>query len=1046
MTKEQQQAKFEAAYQNLNAEQRLAVDTLEGPVMVIAGPGTGKTQILSARIGKILNDTDALPENILCLTYTDAGVVAMRKRLLQFIGALAYKVNIYTFHAFCNDVIQDNLSLFEKTALDAISELESIELFTQLINEFEKDNPLKRYRGDVYYEINNLKSLFSTMKKEGWSVDFIHECIDKYLVDITTRDEFIYKKATKQFKAGDLKQGKIDEEHDKMAKLRAAVNEFPRFQEKMKQRNRYDFDDMINWVIKAFQENQHLLRNYQEQYLYVLVDEYQDTSGTQNKIVELLMSYWEVPNVFVVGDDDQSIYRFQGANVENMLAFARKYEKDLLKVVLTNNYRSTQPILNISKTLIERNQERLVNQVDGLDKNLTAANPKYLGVHSMPLLKEYETIDHEMIDVVLQLEKLIANGVPPGKIGVIYKENKYGEQLAAYSKVKKVPVYSKRSQNLLDIPFAKKIIHSLRYLAAEHDTPFGGEEMLFELLHFDWWHIPAMEIANLTVEVSERAWSTNKTHLRKLMNEKKLLPPKDLFSKSQHEKLSHASDVLEQLITDVVNETLQKLLAKLLTDSGILTYVMRHEEKIWLLEIIAALFNFVKEETRRNPAMNLLDLIRVLDLMQKEAISLPIVRVSGNEKGVNLLTAHGSKGLEFQYVFFVGCNAANWEGKRKPSGGYSLPDTMFTTVPKDKDFEELRRLFYVALTRAEQYLTISYSKSKADGKLLEPSMFIAEMQEQHALPVETIELSETAIADFQGLFLASLLAPEIEQPEADYITRLLDNFSMNVTALSNYLDCPLKFYYNNLIRVPSSKNEATEFGSAIHFALEQLFKKMQTNQEIFPEKEVFVKDFNWYLYRHREFFTKEQYERRLEQGQMVLFDYYDTYVPTFHKIVSVERSIRNVLIKGIPIKGKLDKLEFFGKDVVVVDYKSGDVDKAQSKLTAPSDKTPNGGDYWRQAVFYKLLIDNYDQKDWKVSGVVFDFVEPDKKKGYIQKKLTITPEDVTTVTNQIITVWDKIQQRDFYTGCGKKDCKWCNFVKDNNIAIALHEIGEEGEE
>jgi len=130
MTRQQQEEKFKEAYATLNPEQRLAVDTIEGPVMVIAGPGTGKTQILSARIGKILNDTDALPENILCLTYTDAGVVAMRKRLLQFIGADAYKVNIYTFHAFCNDVIQDNLSLFEKTALDAISELESIELFT----------------------------------------------------------------------------------------------------------------------------------------------------------------------------------------------------------------------------------------------------------------------------------------------------------------------------------------------------------------------------------------------------------------------------------------------------------------------------------------------------------------------------------------------------------------------------------------------------------------------------------------------------------------------------------------------------------------------------------------------------------------------------------------------------------------------------------------------------------------------------------------------------------------------------------------------------
>ena len=151
------QKKFDEEYQKLNTKQRLAVDTIEGPVMVIAGPGTGKTQILAARIGKILLDTDALPENILCLTYTDAGTIAMRKRLQQFIGANAYKVNIYTFHSFCNDIIQDNLNLFEKNSLEAISELESIELFKQLIDTFPKGHLLKRYRGDVYYEVTNLR-------------------------------------------------------------------------------------------------------------------------------------------------------------------------------------------------------------------------------------------------------------------------------------------------------------------------------------------------------------------------------------------------------------------------------------------------------------------------------------------------------------------------------------------------------------------------------------------------------------------------------------------------------------------------------------------------------------------------------------------------------------------------------------------------------------------------------------------------------------------------------------------------------------------------
>src|SRR4030095_14577274 len=349
--------KFREEYGKLNKEQQLAVDTIEGPVMVIAGPGTGKTQILAARIGRILLNTDADPSNILCLTYTEAGVVAMRKRLQEFIGPDAYKVNLYTFHAFCNDVIQENLSLFERNSLDPVSELERIEYLRELIDKLPKNHPLKRYRGDAYFEIRNLQLLFSTMKREGWTPSFLSEKIDEYLDDLHNREEFIYKRAYKHFKAGDRKLERIKEEEERMEKVRSAVNEFDTFQQIMKSKGRYDFDDMINWVIRAFEENKNLLARYQEQFLYVLVDEYQDTSGTQNKLVELLINYWDKPNVFVVGDDDQSIYRFQGASVENMTGFEKSYKEDLVKVVLTSNYRSVQSILDVSRALIERNNE-----------------------------------------------------------------------------------------------------------------------------------------------------------------------------------------------------------------------------------------------------------------------------------------------------------------------------------------------------------------------------------------------------------------------------------------------------------------------------------------------------------------------------------------------------------------------------------------------------------------------------------------------------------------------------------------------------------------
>jgi len=1046
VNRERLEKKFREEYEKLNEKQRVAVDTIDGPVMVIAGPGTGKTQILACRIGKILLDTDTLPENILCLTYTDAGVLAMRKRLQQFIGPDAYKVSIYTFHAFCNDVIQDNLGLFEKTALDPVSDLERIELFKELIDSFPKGHPLKRYRGDVYFEINNLESLFSTMKREGWTPAFLDDKITEYLAGLPEREEFVYKTSRAgKWNKGDLKPAYHDEV-ERMEKLRAAVGEFDHFQQLMRQRNRYDFDDMINWVIRAFEENSHLLADYQERYQYILVDEYQDTSGTQNRLVELLISYWDKPNVFVVGDDDQSIYRFQGANVENMLSFAGAYRDALVTVVLKNNYRSTQPILDLARTLISRNEERLVKKMEGLSKELTSSGKHISHLTHPPVFREYETQREEMAGIAREVQALVAADVSPGRIGIIYKENKYGEELARYFNLLEIPVYSKRNLDILTIPLAQKIVLLLKYLASEHDVPFSGDEMLFEILHADWFGIPPLEIAKLSMEAAGKRFTQESSSLRVLLQEKLNTPPKDLFSHSLSEKIQRAAGVIEQLIADVPNDTLQHLFEKIIRTTGILDRVMQAPDKHWQLRVLTGLFDFIKEETRRNPYLRLQDLVNLLGLMETEKISMPLVQVSGTEKGVNLLTAHGAKGLEFEYVFFAGCNASVWEKKRKPGGGYKLPDTIFHTRPAASEEEELRRLFYVALTRAEQHLFISYSRFKNDGKELEPSMFIAEILDHHDLPVEKIPGDPAWLDQFVALSFHEAQAPEIEKLEEEVTGRILEKFVMNVTALNNYLNCPLEFYYKNIVRIPSPKNEAAEFGSAVHYALEKLFRKMrESGKDEFPPVSVFIADFEWYMHRHRESFTKEQFDRRLEYGREILTSYYHERISRFSRIVSIELTIRNVTLKGVLLKGKLDKLEFDGKSVNIVDYKTGDPDKAIAKLKGPSAKLPAGGDYWRQAVFYKILVDHYEHKDWKAVSTEFDFVEPDKKKNYRREKLVITPEDIAAVTAQVLDTWEKIKRREFYTGCGREDCHWCHFVKNNHLAIAFHELQEEEE-
>ena len=1034
---------YQKVYRQLNPEQKVAVDTIEGPVMVIAGPGTGKTQILGARIGKILLDTDAGPENILCLTYTDAGAVAMRRRLLTFIGPDAYKVQVFTFHAFCNEIIQNNLSLFDKQSMDPVSDLERIEILKRLIDQLPKGNPLKRYRGDVYYEMSNLQGLFSAMKREGWTPAFLEERIDAHIRNMESDEEFLYKNSRAgKWTKGEKKPAYFTE-LERMDKLRAAIGEFNRYQEAMRRANRYDFDDMINWVNGAFQENQALLADYQERFQYILVDEYQDTSNSQNNLIELLVSYWENPNVFVVGDDDQSIFRFQGANLENMEEFASRRIRDNmteLVVVLTRNYRSTQPILDAAEALIERNQERLVRKMEGLSKKLESAHPERSGDMPAPQLHEYLSMRHEMTGIVDQIGALIAGGASPRQIAVIYRENKYGEELARVLQLRQIPFYSKRRLNLLQIPFARHVITILRYLDAESQLPFSGDALLFEILHFPFFQIGAMDIARMSVAVTERKYKESYS-LRQHLYERARSVPADLFTPPVNPDIRKVSACLEQWLKDLHNLTLQQLFERVIREGGILSYVIGSPEKIWLMKVLTALFDFIKEENQRNQDLNLGSLVETFDLMASNGLPISITQLEGNDQGVNLLTAHGSKGLEFRWVFLAGCNKEYWEGKRKPSRGYALPNTVFRTAEKGSDAEELRRLFYVALTRAEVFLNLSWSRFRADGKELEKTVFIEEIREREPLPVEQIEVPEEALMDLEALRFQEGMAPEIGAVEEAFLKPLLDRFVMNVTALNNYLYCPLQFYYQSLIRIPSGKSEAAEFGVAAHFALRRLFEKMQASPDkrTFPSKHVFLQDFDWWLVRHRESFTREGFARRTEYGHEVLGNFYDTHVNAWPTVTLVELNVKAVM-DDIPLKGQLDKLEFSGREVNVVDYKTGDPDKALPKLKPPGEKIPDGGDYWRQAVFYKILLDNAPSRNWEVVSTEFEFVEPDGKKQYIRRKVPITPADIGTVKSQVRRVWERVQARDFYTGCGKPDCHWCNFVKENRLAVALHEV------
>ena len=309
-----------------------------------------------------------------------------------------------------------------------------------------------------------------------------------------------------------------------------------------------------------------------------------------------------------------------------------------------------------------------------------------------------------------------------------------------------IPVFTKKTANLFDQVLIQQIIKILDYLACEWDQPNEGANLLFEILHFSWWKISPITIASLTLEANQLKYTNPENTFRKVLVDKTKEVQTTLFSEGGMNEVAKAMKVLEDLIGQVANVTLINLIEQVLQKTGIIQSILTGHQKNYELNIVSSFFDFIKEETHRHPTLHLTELVEMLTLMRKEDIRLPLPITTGNEAGVNLLTTHGSKGLEFQYVFLAGTNAHYWEKKRRTANaGYSLPDTVLSSLEHADDIEELRRLFYVAMTRAKQFLTISFSAFKAEGKEAEPSQFIIEVLEGKESQIQKIEIGRAHV-------------------------------------------------------------------------------------------------------------------------------------------------------------------------------------------------------------------------------------------------------------------------------------------------------------
>lgn len=1037
---------FDAAYQMLNAKQREAVDHIYGPVLTLAGPGTGKTQLLTVRIGHIVRTTDTDIRNILCLTYTDAGAHAMRKRLQSFIGPDAYNANIYTYHAFCNDIIKSNTEYFGGYRdLQSVTDLELVDVYREIIDSWGKDHPMKRFGGQLYFDKSRLEDLFSNMKKEGWTTADIQVALDGLRDYIIKEDLERAERGEKQLwhylrksgdnAKGDFKQSQYDKYRAKFDNLLVASESLQDYDRILAKKERFDYQDMIQWVIDAFREYPDLLADYQERFQFILVDEYQDTNGTQNELIFLLADNVvdEKPNLFVVGDDDQAIYRFQGANMKNIETFVERYQPHI--IVLENNYRSYQGILDRAQRLINHNQQRIAGEGTDIEKRLIESRNLTQQTGTDPIFRQYKNVSQEEYGVVTEILKLKQEGVALDDIAVIYRSHRNVDNMVKYLTLHDIPLNIKKKVDVLKEMDVLRLLNILTYVYKEHEKTHSANHMLFEIMHYDFFELTVRDIGLVSIYCSRRTEDQyeDKKYIEVLRSEEHLRKAEV----THVDKLLQFATIIDAWVGMKPNVTMQVLFEHMLTQSGLLDQILRSEDTAWRLQVINTFFNLVKDESDKSPDFALEELMDMLAKMKEHEIALPIAKVTSSESGIHFLTNHGSKGLEFKYVFMIRCEEKNWV-KKGNAFKFSYPPTL-TFKAGDADEEDERRLFYVGMTRAKDRLYLSYSELSETDKDQSPCQFFTEILESEG-EVEQMLVDDTGLLRYKA-DLMRYRQGKVEIIDHDLVDRVLARFTMSSTSLNKYLKCPVTFYFENILRIPMARTAPFGYGNAIHHSLEYFFKEIEKDPERkIPAVAVLLKYFADGMKKYHSHFTKKEYDLTLLRGEKTLTEYYEERSGSWSRprAYHLEYSV-STEHAGVPITGKLDRVEEYDDHVAVVDYKTGKYNSGKLKPSIGGDDL--GGDYWRQIIFYKMLMDGDLKYRGRMRKGTMDFVEKDGDK-YKAADFEVAGFEVELVEKQLVGAYEAIKRHEFEEGCDDEKCTWCNFVKDN-LSVSLPQQTED---
>jgi len=996
---------FDQAYKKLNDAQRQAVDTIEGPVLVLAGPGTGKTQVLTTRIANILKETDTAPESILALTYTDAATREMKERLIKLIGKDGYYVKVTSYHSFCSDVISENPERFSRPkGLNIATDLEKIQLIKEILEA--GSYPLLKPAGDPIYFIKYILDAIGDLKREGYPIEKY-----KQLVNLLT-EEFDIEK-------GDLGKGAFKEKESLVEKNSELVDIYEKYQQKLSAIGRYDFEDMINWVVEAFEKYPDFLLTYQEKFQYILGDEYQDTNNSQNRLIFALSGFWgEKANVMVTGDPNQSIFRFQGASKENVREFESSFPH-LTKIVLDQNYRSTQNLLNASAGLL--GESPLKHTVKFRDLPVKVAK------FSSTLFEDEFIVD--------TIKRKIKAGAKASDFAVITKDNTDIENLVNLFKSKGLPYRLEGGVNILTTPLISQFLKIID-LVTSFQSKFNDLD-LFLALNFPYFKLNPLSV----LKISRFAHEKHESLMDALLDANPEVDP-DVI------------DVFHRFLgwnTKAATHTVPEIFQIIFQESGLLDYVLSLPQPILELNRFGTLFDDVKKQAAAFPGLNLFGYVSNLKTMDENSIKLEEQALIGDKNAVTLTTVYKAKGLEWKTVFIYRFADTHWGNHTKrqmiklPSGIISLEDV----DKEDKNAEE-RRVFYVAITRAKRdlYLTgaAEYPTSK---KMIFPSMFLEDIPQETRKFIKVGKYQKNA-AKILGKLMVPPTTPVLAPGEKDYLLEIIKDFKLSPTALNSYLNCAYKFKLDNLYKIPRTKAAPMCFGTAVHSALENLYLDLENTKKV-ESKEDFLRDFEAAL--HREVLSDADLKNYLEKGHKVLTAYYNYYQDSFTPALFTEKKFGSsltsqIIFDDIPLSGKADRIDLTNKEekhVRFIDYKTGQT-KSRNEIEGLTQNS--NGDYKRQLVFYQLLADLDRSFGYKVIQTELEFVEADKGGKFHNEKFTITPEEVSDLKKTIKETMAAIRSLNFdrttdYTHCAR--CDFRSHCWPNGLPVSTISDSEETE-